>query len=131
MEETRGTFACPICGWPEPHHHTAAEIAERPLIEGARLAFEKEAREFMMGPIFKGPRTGHWWAYEAELARTHEPDGLGGIGWAARGAPSGPYLNEFVEVMWQFWRMAWRAARERSISASANEPTRDQRERHT
>ncbi len=108
-EELRATFACPICAWPEPHPHSAEEIAERPAIDGARAAFEKEAREFMAGEYFKGPRTGYWWAFEAEMARRTDDGDY--HGWAQRAYGWGPYLNEFVEVMWQFWRMAWLSAR--------------------
>lgn len=111
----RGTTECPICGWPEPHFHTPEEIAQRPGIDGARMAFEREAREFMMRPHFKGVRTGFWWAFDAELARTSEASELGGPrwahGWSQRDWPAGRYSNEFVEVMWQFWRMAWLSSR--------------------
>lgn len=103
-----GTFACPICAWPKPHAHTPEEIAERPAIDWARLEFEKQAREFMAGSFFNGPRTGFWWAYPAHLARQTEDKY--GIGWAARDYPQGPYTNEFVQIMWVFWRMAWLAA---------------------
>lgn len=35
MTELQGTFACPICGYDKPHHHTTDEIEmSRPTIAG-------------------------------------------------------------------------------------------------
>jgi len=107
--ELKAGYECPICAWPEPHSHTKEEIAERPAIDGARLAFEKQAREFMLQSYFKDARTGFWWSYPARLAR--EDSDYRGRGWAHRYAPQGNYSNEFVNVMWLFWRKAWLAAR--------------------
>ena len=69
VTELRGTTICPICGYGEPHSHTPSEVAERPYIDGARVAFEKDAHEFMRRDYFKGARTGFWWGFDAEQAR--------------------------------------------------------------
>jgi hypothetical protein len=111
--EPTWTMACPICAWPEPHSHTAEEIADRPAIDWARLAFEKQAPKLMLSPVLKPIRTGFSWIDEAHLARWKDeyPGGKKYLGWAAREHPSGPYSDPFVQTMWLFWREAWMAAR--------------------
>lgn len=122
MTEASGTFECPICAWPEPHSHTGEEIAERPYIDGARKAFEAEALEFMRRDYFKDARTGYWWGYDAYAARRTETEPGWDAkfhGWAQRDYPSGRYSNEFVEVQWQLWKMAWLASARRNIQRPA------------
>ena len=104
MSEAAGTHECPICAWPEPHHHTPEDVALRPAIDGARKAFEEHAREFMFRADFDSYLTGFWWAFDAEHARKDN-------GWAMRSHPGGPYMHQAVETMWQFWRMTWLLAR--------------------
>lgn len=138
MNELRGTFDCPICGWPTPHSHTHDEIAERPQIDGARTAFEREAHEFLKSKIFEHMRTGYWWGLPAEMARISESGPLRATdgdllepakyafnGWSQRCWPQGPYSNDYVEIMWRFWRIAWLSAkRANPIAANPSDGTR-------
>lgn len=107
-----GTFDCPVCGWPEVHAHNDYELVERPYIDGARTAFEKEAREFMLRSYFNGLRTGFNWGNKAERARTLASGAIHQSDWAARQWPQGLYVHTFVNVMWELWCKAWLSARQ-------------------
>lgn len=112
-----GTFDCPVCGWPEIHSHNDYELVERPYIDGARIAFEKEARTFMLRPYFTGLRRGYNWGEEAKNARGIANGAIHLSDWAARQWPQGLYVHSFVEVMWELWRRSWISAR-RSVGDS-------------
>lgn len=99
MNEPTGTSRCPICGYGEPHHHTADEIAQRPQIDGARVAFERFA-QFCLTPFIhldpEAPKGAINW---------HNVDWL--EGWAARHGPTGDYRLQVVQAAWVFFRAGW------------------------
>lgn len=121
MGKAEGTFECPICGWPEPHSHSAEEIAQRPAIDGARMAFEKLGRKFIAEHnwnYFRNTMTGYWWGYEGERARSEDGNAYG---WARRDSWTGRYTHDFTQIMWMFWRAAWMAARTEWLSSEATQ----------
>lgn len=117
--DLHGTSECPICGWNEPHAHSAAEILERPAIDWARLSFEREARSFLSGVRFKGVRTGFYWAWDGNTGSARGTQDDIYHGWAARQSPTGNYLHEFTQLMWTFWRMAWVSSRSHGTTLPA------------
>lgn len=106
--EPIGTYQCPVCGWDTPHSHTASELAERPAIDGARIAFEEHFQKWVAGNYSRFRNmglTGFFWSYPARIC--NKDDGS----WCQRESYNGAYKNHFVNEMWLFWRKAWLAAK--------------------